>query len=116
MADFIPDERFEVTSGALCFGEPHNIEHGASVPIVSPTLVEPKVSRTVFVHDIEFNIAAVNGQWEAYKLFWREKEEDPDSAERRLGLHATRACYRRKNVGELWLCAALRTTGTAKQR
>jgi len=60
---------FEITSGALCFGEAHNVRHGASQAIKSPSVAHPECRGTVFVQPIEYNYAAVNGTWTSYPLY-----------------------------------------------
>lgn len=59
-----------VNSGCLCFGELHNIWNGASVPVQFEGLPSPRprLSGTVKVHRIEYNIAARNGIWNGFRL------------------------------------------------
>ena len=58
----------QVGSGAVCFGERHNILHGAGVPVQAPALRLPQCSGTVITHATDFNIAAKNGRWAVYPL------------------------------------------------
>ncbi|KAI5460437.1 hypothetical protein BGZ63DRAFT_454713 [Mariannaea sp. PMI_226] len=59
---------FSVSSGSLCFGSLHNIWHGASVPVQGFPNVRPQPSGTVNAHQIEYNISAQNGKFNAFHL------------------------------------------------
>uniref|UniRef100_A0A0G4HUD4 Uncharacterized protein n=1 Tax=Chromera velia CCMP2878 TaxID=1169474 RepID=A0A0G4HUD4_9ALVE len=60
--------KMQITSGALCYGEPHNIRHGQTRPVQLPSLISPQAGGTVRCHSLEYNIAALNGEWRAYPL------------------------------------------------
>jgi hypothetical protein len=61
--------QFTVTSGCLCYGDLHNIWHGASSLIREfPTAIEPHASGTVITQVREYNVAAKNGTWNAFQL------------------------------------------------
>jgi len=64
-----PFKPITVTSGRICFGALHNIYDGALAPPVNgfPTL-QSQASGTVVVHPLQFNIAALSGTWNAYRL------------------------------------------------
>ncbi|KAK5652150.1 hypothetical protein OQA88_10792 [Cercophora sp. LCS_1] len=58
-----------VGSGRLCFGALHNICNGASSPpLQGLPNVRFQASGTVRTRRIEYNIAALNGTWNAYQL------------------------------------------------
>lgn len=60
---------FKVSSGSLCFGGLHNLHTGASVPVQEfPTSSPLAEGGTVVVQNLEYNVAALNGTWLAYKL------------------------------------------------
>ncbi|KAL8992124.1 MAG: hypothetical protein Q9169_007354, partial [Polycauliona sp. 2 TL-2023] len=60
---------FSVKSGNLCYGELHNIWHGASaakshgIPVV-----QPQPLGTVKKHKLNHKVSAQNGTWNTYKL------------------------------------------------
>ncbi|EFQ96661.1 hypothetical protein MGYG_08584 [Nannizzia gypsea CBS 118893] len=61
--------QFTILSGGICFGDLHNIWHGAiSDPMERLHFIPPQVSGTVIVHDVNFNIGARNGAWNVYQL------------------------------------------------
>jgi len=61
--------QFTVKSGHLCYGELHNIWHGASVePVNGLTNAMPQSSGTVIIHNLDYNVPAQNGTWNAYQL------------------------------------------------
>eukprot|EP01039_Chlorochromonas_danica_P009078 gene9078-10020_t len=65
---------FEVSSGALCFGQPHNLRHGASQAVVQPAVAENVgEGGTVVQHALDFNYAALDGTWKVYGIY-----SDPD--------------------------------------
>lgn len=60
---------FIVKSGHLCYGELHNIWQGASAePCHGLTAVQPKSVGTVLAHELDHNVAALNGTWNAFQL------------------------------------------------
>ncbi|KAK6498552.1 hypothetical protein TWF481_011140 [Arthrobotrys musiformis] len=59
---------FAVTSGCVCFGSLHNIWSGSTVPIQGFPAVRPKPSGTIVIHELQYNIVAKNGTWNAYRL------------------------------------------------
>lgn len=60
---------FSVTSGCLCYSAFHNIWQGSSVaPIQEFPSAKPKYGGTVRAHQLEFNIPAQNGTWNAFHL------------------------------------------------
>ncbi|KAH6849964.1 hypothetical protein B0I37DRAFT_413399 [Chaetomium sp. MPI-CAGE-AT-0009] len=63
-----PYATISVSSGCLCFGELHNIWHGASMPVQGFPAPRPRTSGTVKVQPIDFNVAARNGTWNAFQL------------------------------------------------
>ncbi|KAL5316294.1 hypothetical protein ACEPPN_015339 [Leptodophora sp. 'Broadleaf-Isolate-01'] len=61
--------QFTVTSGCLCYGDLHNIWHGASSLIQEfPTTVDRHAGGTVKAQILEYNIAAQNGIWNTFQL------------------------------------------------
>ena len=62
--------RFSVQSHNLCYGSLHNIWHGAnSLPLTTfPTLVRPRLSGTVKMHQLSYNVPARNGSWLVFQL------------------------------------------------
>jgi hypothetical protein len=61
--------QFTVTSGCLCYGDLHNIWHGASSPICKfPTTIDRPAGGTVTAQILEHNIIAKNGTWNAFQL------------------------------------------------
>jgi hypothetical protein len=67
--------QFTVSSGCLCYGDLHNVWHGASAPIREfPTTVGRHAGGTVIAQALEFNIVAKNGTWNAFQLV--EKDTD----------------------------------------
>ncbi len=62
------DATISVSSGCLCFGSLQNIWDGASMPVQSFPTARPRASGTVKTQPIEFNIAALNGTWNAFEL------------------------------------------------
>ena len=67
--------RFRVSSGGVAYGAPHNMTHGASVPLVAAraaaTTGEPRSSGTVKVAAIDMNVRARNGEWHCFGLRYR---------------------------------------------
>jgi hypothetical protein len=64
------NSNFAVTSGALCFGDLHNIWRGASIEIQEPVLANPKDFDGVLYYTptFNFNYAALNGTWDVFQL------------------------------------------------
>jgi len=61
--------QFTVKSGHLCYGELHNIWHGASVqPVNGLTPAVPQSAGTVIIHRLDYNVPAQNGTWNAFQL------------------------------------------------
>ena len=61
--------QFSVVSGCLCYGELHNIWHGASNPEqVFPPIVERRSGGTISSQIVQFNTVSRNGTWSAYQL------------------------------------------------
>jgi hypothetical protein len=65
-----PPKPFKVESGAICFGAPHNVQWGARQPVpeIAPPL--PVARGTVMGHEFHFNVAALNGRWQAHSLVY----------------------------------------------
>lgn len=59
---------FKISSRALCFGPLGDILKGAESPIQEPPETRPHLGGTVMYHPLEYNVAARNGVWNAYKL------------------------------------------------
>ncbi|KAL8901815.1 MAG: hypothetical protein Q9207_005007 [Kuettlingeria erythrocarpa] len=60
---------FTVQSDHLCYGELHNIWQGASAePGHGLQAVSPKVAGTVRTHQLDHNVSAQNGTWNAFQL------------------------------------------------
>ncbi|CAK9785067.1 unnamed protein product [Cutaneotrichosporon oleaginosum] len=68
-----PRTSFTVSSGAICFGDLHNMWHGAGVPIqpFRTTPADMEVGGTVRVQQSEYNTVARNGVWHVYALICR---------------------------------------------
>ncbi|KAF9630643.1 hypothetical protein BFW01_g1205 [Lasiodiplodia theobromae] len=63
-----PNHQFFVSSGSLCFGELHNIWHGASAPVQGFPSVRPQTTGTVVSHELQFNTTAEIGTWHVFSL------------------------------------------------
>lgn len=60
---------FNVTSGCLCYGDLHNVWHGASSPIRDfPTTIGRHIGGTVTAQILDFNTVAKNGIWKTFQL------------------------------------------------
>ncbi|KAL8832648.1 MAG: hypothetical protein Q9170_004788 [Blastenia crenularia] len=60
---------FTIKSGHLCYGELHNIWQGASAePSHGLPAVLPKISGTVLAHQLDHNVPARDGTWNAFQL------------------------------------------------
>ncbi|KAI4272270.1 MAG: hypothetical protein LQ337_005405 [Flavoplaca oasis] len=60
---------FTVHSGHLCYGELHNIWQGAlAEPTYGLTAVQPKVAGTVTTQELDHNVSALKGTWNAFRL------------------------------------------------
>ncbi|KAH7110409.1 hypothetical protein B0J13DRAFT_577899 [Dactylonectria estremocensis] len=66
---------FEVTSGAVCFGALPDILQGSAAPIQPPPNPRPRVSGTVTMHPLEYNVPAAKGTWNAYTLLQMEASQ-----------------------------------------
>jgi hypothetical protein len=65
----LPHGTITISSGRLCYGAVHNIWYGASAPPVQGLpKIRPRTSGTVMVHRAEYNVAALNGTWNAFQL------------------------------------------------
>jgi hypothetical protein len=65
--------QFTVTSGCLCYGDIHNIWHGATIPIQQfPMSVTQHASGTVKAQKVQFNVTAKNGTWNAFQLVGKD--------------------------------------------
>lgn len=63
------EEEFRISSGAVCFGYPHNIHYGASQLIQTPGINPTRPCGTVFCQQGQrFNYAAVNGKWRVHRF------------------------------------------------
>eukprot|EP01025_Chloroclados_australasicus_P033219 TRINITY_DN33811_c0_g1_i1.p1 TRINITY_DN33811_c0_g1~~TRINITY_DN33811_c0_g1_i1.p1 ORF type:complete len:278 (+),score=26.71 TRINITY_DN33811_c0_g1_i1:54-836(+) len=60
--------QFQITSGGLCYGELHNMNHGSQVTIQIPSMKGPELSGTVIIHQLDYNYSAINGTWNVYQL------------------------------------------------
>ena len=66
-----PDLSFHVSSGGVVFGAPHNMRHGASVPLVPASVAaggRPSAAGTVIATGFDMNMQARNGKWQAFGL------------------------------------------------
>ena len=60
---------FIIKSGHLCYGDLHNIWQGASAePGHGLTDARPRRSGTVRIHELDHNVSAENGTWNAFQL------------------------------------------------
>jgi hypothetical protein len=60
--------QFIVKSSCLCYGDLHNIWHGACSPIQGFPTPAPERSGTVRIHKLEYNVSALDGTWKTYQL------------------------------------------------
>ena len=60
--------RFTAKSGYLCYGDLHNIWHGATSPAQSFSPPAPEPSGTVITHKLETCVPALTGSWITYQL------------------------------------------------
>ena len=60
--------RFTVKSGYLCYGDLHNIWHGATSPTQSFPPPAPEHSGTIILHKLQPCVPALNGAWITYQL------------------------------------------------
>lgn len=60
---------FNVNSGHLCYGELHNIWQGASAePSHGLTAIQRRIAETVMTYELDHNVSAQNGTWNAFQL------------------------------------------------
>jgi hypothetical protein len=60
--------QFSVTSGSFCYGELHNIWHGASSPVQAFPVSGPQPAGTILCHHLDYHVSAENGTWSAFHL------------------------------------------------
>ncbi len=90
-----PHSSFTVSSGAICFGDLHNIWDGAGASLqpFREDPPDPLIGGTVRVQPTEFNTPAQDGEWRVYELrtpqgttgwFAAHEDVDPDAEVRRI--------------------------------
>ncbi|PHH84742.1 hypothetical protein CDD83_1464 [Cordyceps sp. RAO-2017] len=62
------DARFDVGSGAVCFGTLSDIRRGAEASAQAPLDPRPRLAGTVVEHPLAFHVAAANGTWNVFAL------------------------------------------------